>query len=361
MWSYDPRFIIEEKAAVGAMTLASYVIRLFFGALGAIALLLACLFNLIEFFEKLARVTHVSSGHIGHFFYLNAIPSFFDVLPASVWLATIFVLRILTTSDAWDFLQFIGFVPRRLVWLISLSALVLLCGVVVMREVFVLPLAQRAEQFKYVQFKQQRQHYVMNSWFELEDRRFCFVDAYDLVKNTGDGLMLIAMTADFEVKEVTRAAHCEGDRQRGILRLTNALSVDVLGQATERFPTKEYSSAWFFNVICLRQQIYGLQGCLQQLVLAQYLPTTTVRVLWKQAAEHVVYYASLLWYPVITILLFCFGFVWGGRWLWVGLPYPITVACGITVKWAIDGDWGPFACLLLIVFLFVFLSRRLWQ
>lgn len=357
MWVDNPRIAGEEKSAVVVMTLAWYVTRLFFSALGAVALLLTCLFSLIEFFEKLARVAHVSISQMGQFFYLNAIPSFFDVLPASAWLATIFVLRVLTTRDSWDFLQFVGFVPRRLVQILLAGSVALLLTVYCLREYYILPLAQQAEQFKYTYFKQQSQNYVMNSWFELEKNRFCFVESFDLSFGHGTGIMLITLGKDKDVLQVVRAASFEANASTAALQLKNVVIVRLVDQEVVHAAAYTIYSKFFFNVIHLKNSVYHVRGCIQYLLFASYLPQAAKVVIAKHLADHAVYYASLLWYPIITIFMFCFGLVWGGRWFWVLLPYPATVFCGMALKWAVDGSFAWLIVPGIIVFLFVIFKK----
>ena len=135
------------------MTFPWFVSRLFVGAWASIVLLLAVLFNFIEFFEKLARVKQASVEQIFQFLGLNFLPSAFDVMPVSVWLATLFVLRELTMQQSWDFLQLIGFIPRKLTVLLMTLTVGLMLGVGLMRESFVLEMAQTPEQYKYAHFK----------------------------------------------------------------------------------------------------------------------------------------------------------------------------------------------------------------
>jgi len=340
------------------MTLARYLVQLFLGGLVAIATLLACLFNLIEFFEKLARVSHVPIQKIGYFFYLNAIPSFFDVLPVSAWLSTIFVLRVLTTNDSWDFLQFLGIVPRHLIKTLLLTALVVCCGILACREGFVLKLSQKAELFKFSQFKQQRQNYVLNSWFELEDNRFCFIERYDLVTGQGTGFMLISMLPDKSVQEVIRATSFTVDEQGGTLCLYQASLVSLPSQTMCLHEKKLIPTVFFFSIIRSRQQPPGLHGCMQQILMAQYLPEASVIVLWQSLADQLFYYASLLWYPLLTIVLFSLGLRFSFGWLLVLLPYPLTLVFSIAVRFAINGNF-----ILLITFLAIsFLAALfLWQ
>src|SRR3972149_4709923 len=93
------------------MVFTSYFLRRFIGFFFALTLLLAVIFNLIEFFEKLVRVKHTDIGSIIHFIGLNFLPSFSDLMPIGVWLATCIMIWEFHQNHEWEtlFLLNIGY------------------------------------------------------------------------------------------------------------------------------------------------------------------------------------------------------------------------------------------------------------
>ncbi|NDD53734.1 LptF/LptG family permease [bacterium] len=336
------------------MTLARYVARLFVGAWVGITALLALLFTLIEFFEKLARVKHASLEHILYFLKLNFVPSAFDVLPAAAWLATLFVLRELSLHQSWDFLRLVGFVPLRLAGVLTLVACVALCVILPLREWAVLPLAQRAEQFKYTHFKNMANQHILHAWFELEADRFCYVESLDSAAGVGNGLLLLKLGPTRQVVQVTHAPNFSLDEKAYRLWLDEAVSVQLAEQQVERFARLEIPSVYFFRLVALRQEVYTLAHVARQLAFRAYLPKTTVRLLLTHLFESSLYYLSLLLYPALTVGAFCIRQTNIQRWLLALLPYPALIALSLLARHAGWALWMLGAgCLFFLLVIFV--------
>lgn len=340
------------------MTLAWYVTRLFVGAWASITLLLAVLFNFIEFFEKLARVKQVSVAHILHFLGLNFLPSAFDVIPISAWLATLFVLRELTTQRSWDFLQLIGFIPRRLALLLTALTLAMAVGVGVMREAYVLQIAQAAEHFKYAHFKKQQQELIFSTWFELEDNRFCYIEELDCAHLTAKGVMLVTLTPQHTVASVMQAAHLKLDPSAHVMHAQQVITVHLPEQRIVRESDCVVSSHYFFSIMGTKQRVYHLPYLYKALLFSAYLPKNTVRVLQQRLIDSVWYYASLIGYPLLTIYAFNLPLGLLGRWALALLPYPGVVVGGLLVRAMSIENIGLAALILLIIFLFGLFFRR---
>ena len=75
------------------MILAKYLLKRFFKYLILINSILVILFNAIDFFEKFIRIKDAVITDIFHTILLNIIPSFFDTLPLSCWLATALLIK----------------------------------------------------------------------------------------------------------------------------------------------------------------------------------------------------------------------------------------------------------------------------
>ena len=337
------------------MTFPWFVSRLFVGAWASITLLLAVLFNFIEFFEKMARVKQASICQIFHFLGLNFLPSAFDVMPLGIWLATLFVLRELTMQQSWDFLQLIGFIPRKLVLLLMTLTFGLVLGVGVVRESFVLEIAQKAEQYKYAHFKKQQQDVIFTTWFELEDERFCYVEELDLARNAGKGLLLIAQTKQHDVASVTNAMQFTINPTMQHLQLEHAVTVHFPSQDVVRSQCLTVPSRYFFSIMSTKQRVYNLRTLCTTLLFSSYLPQSTVRTLGHRLMDNLWYYVSLLIYPALTIYLFSLPFGLLARWGLALLPYPIMMLLGMALKAApVNG----LLLLGLVVFLFVFFWRK---
>ena len=340
------------------MTLAWYVTRLFVRAWASITLLLAVLFNFIEFFEKLARVKQVSVSHIFHFLGLNFLPSAFDVMPISAWLATLFVLRELTTQRSWDFLQLIGFIPRKLVVLLTALTLGMAIGVGVVREAYVLEIAQRAEQFKYAFFKKQQQELIFSTWFELEDNRFCYIEELDCARFTGKGVMVVTLNQQHAVASVMQAPVVVLDPVTHCMHGKHVITVYLPDQRIVREAECRVESNYFFSVMSMKQRVYHLAYLYKALLFSAYLPKNTVRILQQRLVDSLWYYASFIAYPLLTIYAFNLPLGLFGQWAMALLPYPGLVVAGLLLRSMLVENIGLLVILFFIIFLFGLFSIK---
>ncbi len=340
------------------MTFAWYVSRLFLGAWASITLLLAFLFNFIEFFEKLARVKQVSVVHIMHFLGLNFLPSVFDVMPIGAWLATLFVLRELTTHQSWDFLQFIGFIPRRLALLLTKLALCIALITGVIKEAYVLHIAQQAERFKYAYFKKQQHDLIFNTWFELENSRFCYIDELDCVKLLGKGIMLVTLTPQHTVKTVMYSKQASLDEKAQAIHAQQVITVHLPEQCVVREDHSIIETRYFFSAMSMRQRVYHIPYLYKVLLFSAYLPKHTVRALQQRLIDSLWYYGTLIGYPLLTIYAFNLplGFLW--RWGFALLPYPTLLAGGLLLRRMLIDDIRLVVLIMIVFFLIVSLFRK---
>ncbi|MBM3893818.1 LptF/LptG family permease [Candidatus Dependentiae bacterium] len=340
------------------MTLAWYVSRLFVAAWASITLLLAFLFNFIEFFEKLARVKQVSVAHIMHFLWLNFLPSAFDVMPISAWLATLFVLRELTTQQSWDFLQLIGFIPRRMALLITKLTLCIVLTTGIIREAYVLHIAQQAEHFKYAYFKKQQQDLIFNTWFELEGNRFCYIEELDYATLSGKGVILVTLTPERTVKAVMHAMQVKLEPQAHAMHVHQPVTVHLPEQQVVREAASIIQTRYFFTVMRMKQRVYHIPYLYKALLFSAYLPKHTVRMLQQHLIDSLWYYASLIGYPLLTIYAFNapLSLLW--RWGLAFLPYPTLLVGGLLARRMLIGDIGLLVLIMLIFFLFELFLRK---
>jgi lipopolysaccharide export LptBFGC system permease protein LptF len=314
------------------MTFQQYVTRLFLAAWLSITFLLAVLFNFVEFFEKLARVKQATVGQITYFLGLNFLPSAFDVMPISIWLATLFVLRELTTQQSWDFLQLLGFAPGNLLRLLLGVSSILCLLVGVLRESFILDIAKTAEQYKYVQFKKQPEDLIFGSWFELEHQRFCYIEELDLTKKKGKGVLLVALSSAGAVASVSSALEITLNPEQEILELGLSTGVDIPSQVVTPREQQIFHSPYFFNALHTKQISADIFNLYKLILFQSLLPRQVVVTLWQRLLETIWYYLSFLCYPIMTIYLFMAPFSPYVRWGLALIPYPVMVFLGMVIK-----------------------------
>ncbi len=314
------------------MTLAWHITRRFIAAWLGLTLLLGLLFSFIEFFEKLARVKQTTVQAILHFLGLNLAPTLVGLLPVGLWLATLVLLRELSTGSSWDFYRMLGFVPRRLARILCVIAGVSMVIVLVVRECVVLPLGVRAERFKQEQFKRvSATQQLLNRWFELAPGSYCFVGDYDLQVGQGHEFLLVRMSRDYELQDVMRAGRFTLVNSGGLVILHDQV-ISLGGNCVEKQLHVELPALQ--TQLRLQHEMQNIFQVVKNIAFRQYLSTGSIMLLYRLFLQALLFYLGFFLYPLMTLLFF----MWGSRgrftWLrWVGAlaPYPLLVGIGILI------------------------------
>lgn len=314
------------------MTLAWYITRRFVAAWLGLTLLLGLLFSFIEFFEKLARVKQTTVQAILHFLGLNLAPTLVGLLPVGLWLATLVLLRELSTGSSWDFYRMLGFVPRQFARLLCVIIAISMVTVLVVRECVVLPLGVRAERFKQEQFKRiSANQQLLNRWFELAPGNYCFVGDYDVQTGRGHEFLLVSMSPGYELQEVVRASSFMASGYDGLVSLHDQV-ISLGGMYPEKQLTRELPA--LATQLRLQQETQNIFQVVKNIAFRQYLSTGSIILLYRLLLQALLFYLGFFLYPLMTLLFF----MWCSRgrffWLrWVGalVPYPVLVGLGMFI------------------------------
>lgn len=338
-----------------------YLTRSFCSYVAIISVLMAFLYNFIEFFEKLVRVKHTTIYEILYFVGLNFIPGIFDFLPIAIWLATCLILKELLQRNEWDLLQFLSFIPFRLCAFIGVMGLGISITALYMHESIVATLVFRAERFKQEHFKEAvGQQQIINRWFELEQGLFCYMNILDLKTNQGKNLLLIQMSPQFEIQKLIRASNFSVDPKRSELYLS---TIDVFDQQSAGFCQIERQT-WIlpglFSQIGINFQVLTLQSVIYHLLFhSKFLPIGMYRDLLGQMCKKIAYSLQLFLYPLLTITLFLamayFPYI---RWIAAFLAYPIMLMINFIGTTFFNS--GLHAFVILLPYLIMGLGLWLW-
>ena len=180
------------------MILRKYILSKFFTYFFLTSTFFVLLFNLIEFFEKVARV-NASLGTILTFIALNLIPSFFSVLPLATWLATCLLIRDLYQHNEWESLYLLGISPRACLTLLMSAGIALSALSFFGKEFLFFGAMNKPEAFKRIHLKHQSPQKLYNQWFVLEEGTFAHITFLDLAQSYGEGLRIVSMTNKFQM------------------------------------------------------------------------------------------------------------------------------------------------------------------
>lgn len=323
-----------------------YLARRFLAYVISISLMLAFLFNFVEFFEKLLRVKHVSVATIMHFLSLNFIPAFFDLLPIGVWLATCLVLKDLLANNEWELLQLLIFVPRRFFVFTLAMGVIVSASALLLYEGGAAHLAFQAEHFRQDKFKQGTGSKLLNRWFELDNNQFFYCGVLDLATFEGKDLILITMSPDFHLEKIVKAADFTVDP---ITSIVSAPENNI-----------HFSSPGLFAQINLSLEEPTLGNLARKILFHKdILPAGVYNELLGQLCTRLGYYFQILLYPVITFCLFMCTYHPYARWVCMLLAYPLVLLAVTIGNAAFHNGFHALAILLpyLIMLLVVMLVR----
>ena len=342
------------------MTFAVYVTRRLIGAWVVITLLLALLFSFVGFFEKLMQVKHATIASILHFLFLSTVPQAFDLMPVALWLATLVVLRDLTSSSAWDFLRLVGVAPWRLYTLVASLSLGILLIVAVVRESVVLDLGARAERFKQEQFKHAKTGaQLVNRWFELEQGTFCFLGAFDGAAGRGEDVLMVTTSSQFELLNIHKADYCTADRQSNMLVLHNVVSLEGPKFSPQERLAVACQQPSFFSYVAVQGEAQGLLNLVKGVAFQTFLPESTTLVIHRLLLQSIFFYLTFLLYPLLALFFFSQSTMLLAQWGGALLPFPLLVGLGLCVSWAAGLPyafvWVPLLLILILVLLWFML------
>ncbi len=333
------------------MVLARYLFKRYFVYLCSISLVLTLLFNVIEFFEKLVRVSHTSVPTILHFIALNFVPAFSDLLPITAWIAACLVIREFEFQGEWQTLFLLGVGYKKLVGLFFAIGMCVLIGGSLFHEMVSLPLSSRMEQFKIKHFKKGSPNKIFSKWYQLDDRHFCYFDMLDWHNKHGKNLLLIQLSSEFELQEIIQAQHFQLKPCRKELALFSGV---VTGIDEEVFEKKIVTMPSFFIQVPQSLQIPSLTSLMQKTFLfARVMSYDMHRELVFTTLKRVFFYLQMLIYPLLSFLLF---FVVYGRgyykWLLIITPYPVIMFLEILIGFLFQNGL-PVSTLLVPLVLFM--------
>jgi len=322
------------------MTLRNFLTRRFFLFLAVITLFLASLFTIVEFFEKFLRVSHASASSIVYFSCLNFLPTLFDLLPVSGWLATILLLRELIARQEWEFLQVLTFIPRAIFSWLFACGLGLMIVVFVCRETVGARLIVRAEQFRQEKFKQHVHNVLFNQWFELDEKMLCYAGVIDRGTQQGKDLLFMHMDNNFVVTSMLVAPEFILHEDIHTVTVPVGILYDIEYHSDRAVQNYSFTSPSLFFQMRMHHEVPTvLRGLATMATQFHVLPPSVLRDVVRRCLVHMCYYLSLVLYPLFTLFLFLLFSPSPFRWAFALVPYPYFVILGFVVDALVASGW----------------------
>jgi len=324
------------------MVLRPYLFNRFFRYVFLISVGLALLFTFIEFFEKLTHASHADLQSIFLFLGYNFVPTYFEHLPTSSWLATLFLIRELTTYHEWDTLCMLGISKRTLLGYFAIVGIILSCFSFVGKEIVSSPFFDRAQHIRTTIFKQLPSHTFFNRWFVLDDNRFCYLGFVDLATQSGHNFMLFDLDKNFSVKKILSAPTFTLTSSKNKLNSHGLWSLNTATAVRTEVSNTTLHLPALFTQMTLQSGATSLKKLATTLVLhGQTLTTPIKHRLTTELLSSLFWHLQLIAYPLITFTLFSLGLSsFLLTWLLLLAVYPLT-ALSLTVTGYLLRTGGP--------------------
>jgi len=310
------------------MVLDWYITRRFLSYFVGISVMLALLFNVIEFFEKLVRLKTATPGMIIYFLSLRIVPSLFELMPLSIWLTTILMIRELYFHGEWETFPLVSFSLQRFLLLLTVVSACLMVVVFGIRERFVIPLSFTSDQFKEQFLKNGVGKKMVNKWVMIDEATFGYAHLIDFDQQTGEDLLLISMDNDFLLKKIMTVSSFGLDKKHNALICPEGHQYTIDGGEPLVLQNFCLHVPSFFSQLTVQLQAPTAFFLVKNLISCKhFVPGRVFRDFLYELFLRLLFYITFLIFPVTTFLLFCLVPATWYRWLVVALPYPLWLFC----------------------------------
>lgn len=314
------------------MIIYSYLARRFLLYCIAITTLLTFLYNFVEFFEKMLRVKHTNISTILYFLQLNTLPAFIDYLPLGAWLSSALLLKELFSRNEWDVLQFITFVPRRLIIFFASMGFILVVFAFILNEGFVASIAFKTESFKQEKFKQNSVQTIINQWFELGQGKIFYGGVIEVQSGTcTDGIIIEMDPETLAIKQIIKIPIFTLNVDQQTLGFETAKVFEIETSCERILSEKTLFVPALFSQIRIHNQPLRVFSVIRSLLYnRQSLPSSAYKALINKLCKRLEYYIQLFMYPVLSIFLFliCMPYDYM-RWIALLCTYPLMMSLGL--------------------------------
>ncbi|MBD3231280.1 LptF/LptG family permease [Candidatus Dependentiae bacterium] len=328
------------------MVLILYLIKRYLKYLFTINFSLTLLFNFIEFFEKTMRIQHATTIMTLNFISLNILPSFFQTLPISVWLATCLLLKELVQQDELQTCKILNINNNKILNFFIITGVFLTISSFIIKEQFIIKIEKQSEQFKLANFKQLSHQKIINKWLilstnEVQNKQlnssllntpiinniFCYFDFLDLQTETGANIILICLTSNFEINKIIKCKNFSVNTKKQTLIFSNPTILYNDSNIENKQITIEMNLESFFSQIKLENGIPSISLLIKTLISSKnIIPRDFWNNLFYQFIKRILFHLQNLIYPILTFYFFLlFPFHIYYKWILIFLPYPLMI------------------------------------
>ncbi len=273
------------------------------------------------------RVAGSTMLQIAHFSALNTLPTYFDYLPLSAWLATCLLIKEMIALHEWDTLTMLSISKKTILKLFLYAGLGLTLFSFLGKELVVHDLMVKAEQYRATTFKQHRQHTIMNRWFMISDRHFFYSSFIDTKRGMGKNLLYLTFDKNFSLQTTLSAPSFTIDTTNKKIIIKRASIFDAQAQSEKTTSRVELDLPNLFPQIKMQARPASLRFLVQSLfVHSSLFPSSLSHQLYREFLKRILWHVQLLILPALVFLFFSMSFLaLHYRWLLMLGLYPVMV------------------------------------
>ena len=346
------------------MILLKYLLKRFFKYLFLINSLLVLLFNSIDFFEKFIRIKEVQTIDILKTILLSLLPSFFEYLPLSCWLATVLLIRELNQQNEWDIFPILNIKTQKILLLFFMATSVLAIFSFLGNEEIAHPLSYKAEKFKQEKLKKKNNQKIINKWFALNNNTFCYFNILDLEKKEGAGLIIIYLNSNFSTEKIISSQNFKINKNNKNLILKKSYVITQKNNEQIIVENQKIYLPSFFTQIKMFNEQNSLKHISKTLIYSKnIIPDKSWNELFHNFLKRILFYFQFILYPLLTLCLFFIPFrINRYKYLLILLPYPtLTLLTAISDFIVQNGFsvWFSISPYLILLITIIFLLKNI--
>lgn len=338
------------------MVLIKYFLKRFFKYVFIMDFFLAFLINFIEFFEKIVHAKDAGFSVILTFVSLNFVPSLFDLLGVSCWLATCLLIKEFQQQNEWEAFSLLNISYNNIIKLFFGASFLLMIFSFAFKESLVENLTFYSEQYKMEKFKQKSAQKLLGKWLMINKETIAYFGVLDLSSNSGSDLLMLYLNSDFTIKKVLNSKEFYIVPEKQELSIPVGLEFDIESNLPESIHDIKLTVPTLFSQIKVNLDVPTISNICQSLLNKNVLPVSVQNELMYSLINRVISYLKLMFYPVLTIMLFkLFEDYLIAKWVVILIPYVLFTLIPLVTDQLFTMGINPLIFLLIYLFIVLFM------
>ncbi|MCK4265326.1 LptF/LptG family permease [Candidatus Babeliales bacterium] len=319
---------------------------------------LTTLYSLIGFVEKLMR-ENSTIKNIAFFSLLNILPTFFELIPLSSWLATcLFIWELYQTSE-WESLSILSLKPNKVITTLSFIGILLASISFLGKEVLIYPIIKNAEEYKIHSIKNEPDNKVFNQWMSLENNTFLHFDFLDLKTYSGSEITIFYLSENFVANKKIKASNFILNPEKQIIFLKQCTILDLSNNDSTIKTNYKLQMPELFLHLKMFQGTTSLKKQIKNIILASELSSSyplnqEAGKLLARLLSHIQPFIYILLTLSLFFLFYNYNWV---KWMIITLPYPFILISNAFSEFMLQHNTSAIIVLVpyMLSFLFIYL------